>query len=135
MGKGLAEPGLVVAELGLGDGQVLPDAVALRAVAAGQPLHGVQDGPRPVMLAGEHGLARRRSFEVDVGDELRMQDHAEAQAAIDAERHAAAVGDVVRQGVEGVRPGRSCTSAVGNDTAADGQWVGGVNRQRSSGRP
>ena len=44
----------------------------------------------------EHGLARGRPFEVDVGGELRMKDQAEAQAAIDAERDAARLADATR---------------------------------------
>ena len=67
VGEGRAEAGLVVAELGLRDRQVLPDAGAFRAVAAGQALQGVQDGPRPVVVAREHGLARDRPFEVQLG--------------------------------------------------------------------
>ena len=47
----LAEPCLVVAKLGFGDGEVLPDAVAFGAVAIGQSFQGVQDGPRPLVVA------------------------------------------------------------------------------------
>ncbi len=49
--EGRAEAGLVVAELGFGKRQVLPHAVTFRAVAAGQALQGVEDGPRPVVFA------------------------------------------------------------------------------------
>ena len=49
--EGRAEAGLVVAELGLGKRQVLPHAGTFRAVAAGQALQGVEDGPRAVVLA------------------------------------------------------------------------------------
>ena len=48
--EGLAEPRLVVAQLGFRDGQVLPDTGAFRAVGTGQALHRVQDGPRPLVL-------------------------------------------------------------------------------------
>ena len=47
----LAQAGLVVAQLGLGDGEVLPDTDAFGAVATGQAFQGVQDGTRPVMVA------------------------------------------------------------------------------------
>ena len=48
--EGLAQAGLVVAKLGFGNGEVLPDAVAFGAVAAGQAFQGVEDGPRPLVL-------------------------------------------------------------------------------------
>ena len=48
--EGLAEAGLVVAQLGLGDGEVLPDAVAFGAVAAGQAFQSVQDGTRSLVV-------------------------------------------------------------------------------------
>ena len=51
MQEGLAEAGLVVAQLRLGDGQVLPDADAFGAVAAGQAFQGVQDGTRSLVVA------------------------------------------------------------------------------------
>ena len=38
--------------------------------------------------------------QVHVGRELRMENHAEAQAAIDAERHAGRLADVLWQGIE-----------------------------------
>ena len=57
--EGLAQAGLVVAKLGFGDGEVLPDAVAFGAVAVGQAFQGVQDGTRPLVVARERGLARR----------------------------------------------------------------------------
>ena len=100
VGEGLAEAGLVVAELDFGDGEVLPDAVAFGAVAVGQAFQGVQDGTRPLMLPRERGLAGDRAFEIHVGRELRMKDQAETQAAIDAERNAGRLADVLRQGIE-----------------------------------
>ena len=48
--EGLAEPGLVVAKLGLGDGEVLPDTFAFGAVSARQSFQGVQDGTRPLVF-------------------------------------------------------------------------------------
>ena len=85
MQEGLAEPGLVVAELGFGDGEVLPDTVAFGAVGIGQAFHGVQDGTRPLVFPRQRGLAGDRAFQRDVGRELRMKNDAEAQAPIGAE--------------------------------------------------
>ena len=51
MREGRAEAGLVVAELGFRDAEVLLNAAAFGAVAAGQALQGVQDGARPVVFA------------------------------------------------------------------------------------
>ena len=42
--EGGAQPRLVVSELGLGNGKVLPNAVAIGAAAASQSFQGVQDG-------------------------------------------------------------------------------------------
>ena len=53
--EGRAQPGLVIAQLRLGDGEVLPDAVAFGAVAAGQAFQGVQDGTRPLVFPRECG--------------------------------------------------------------------------------
>jgi len=102
----LAPSGMVVAKLRFGDDEVLPEADAFGAVGAGQPFHGVQDGARPPVLSRKRGLigallalrvgvssrplvlprkrvvADDRTFEVDVGRELRMQANAEAQVLI-----------------------------------------------------
>ena len=51
--EGLAQPGLVVAKLRLGDGEVLPDADAFGAVAVGQAFQGVQDGTRSLVVPRE----------------------------------------------------------------------------------
>ena len=96
----LAQAGLVIAQLGLGDGEVLPDADAFGAVGVGQAFQGVQDGTRPLVLPRQRGLASDRSFQIYVGRELRMKDHAETQAAIDAERNAGRLADVQWQGIE-----------------------------------
>ena len=100
MKERLAEAGLVVTKLGLGDGEVLPDTGAIGAVGAGQAFQGVQDGTRPLVLPRQHGLTGNRTFQVDIGRELRMKDHAEAQAPVDAERNAGRVADVLGQGIE-----------------------------------
>ena len=48
--KRLAQSGLIVAKLRLGDSEVSLDAVAFGAVAVGQPFQGVQDGARPMVI-------------------------------------------------------------------------------------
>ena len=82
MGEGLAVACLVIAELRFGNPQVLADGVAGVAVAVAQALQGVQDGSRPVVLAGKRLLAGGGSFEIEFGGELRMKNEPEAQAAI-----------------------------------------------------
>ena len=76
VGEGLADPGLVVAELGFSDLQILPGAVAFEARSLGQPLDGVQHGPRPLVLAGKPvcGVTAPSRYTSGV---MRMQDHAE----------------------------------------------------------
>ncbi len=46
-----AQPCLVIAKLGLGDSEVLPDTVAFGAVGVGQAFQGVENGTRSVMIA------------------------------------------------------------------------------------
>jgi hypothetical protein len=48
--EGFSEPGLVIAKLGLGDSEILPDTVAFKAVGIGQAFQGVQDGTGSVMV-------------------------------------------------------------------------------------
>ncbi len=50
MQEGLAEACLVVAKLGLGDGEVLPDTDAVGATGARQAFQGVQYSARPLMI-------------------------------------------------------------------------------------
>ena len=50
MRERLAQAGLIVAKLRLGDSEISLDAVAFGAVAIRQPFQGVQDGPRPMVV-------------------------------------------------------------------------------------
>jgi len=90
----LAEPRLIVPKLGLGDREVLADAVAFEAVGTGQAFHRVQDRTRSVVFAGEHGLTSRGAFQVALGRPSRMKDQAKAQTTINAKRKAARFADV-----------------------------------------
>ena len=65
MQEGLAQAGLVVAKLRLGDGEVLPDAVAFGAVAAGQAFRAFSTARGPWWSRESAGLARDGTFEVD----------------------------------------------------------------------
>ena len=49
--EGLAEAGLVIAELAFKDGKVLPEPGHFRTVAVGQAFEGVEDGAGAVMVA------------------------------------------------------------------------------------
>ena len=77
MGEGRAEAGFVVAELGLGDGQLLADGVAFGVIAAGQTLESIEDGAGAMVLE-ETRLACGGSLEIKVGGELGMKQQAEA---------------------------------------------------------
>jgi len=52
----LAEAFPVIAQLRLGYGEILPDAVAFKAVGIGQAVESVQDGAGPVMVPCERSL-------------------------------------------------------------------------------
>ena len=78
MQEGFAEPSLVIAKLGFGDGKVLLDTVAFGAVGIGQAFHGVEDGTRPLVLPRKGCLAGRAAFEINIGRELRVKHEAEA---------------------------------------------------------
>jgi len=78
MDERLAQPGLVITELRLRDGDGLPEAVAFGAVAAGQAFERIQHGARPLVFARKRGLTSGRAFEVDAGRELGMKDKSEA---------------------------------------------------------
>lgn len=51
-GERLSEPSLVVAKLGLGDAEVLADAVAFGAIAIGEAFQSIEDGTRSLVVAG-----------------------------------------------------------------------------------
>ena len=51
MQKGLAKPLAVVAQLRLGDGEVLAYTIGLGAVGAGQTFQRVHDSPRSLVIA------------------------------------------------------------------------------------
>src|SRR5271166_311354 len=78
----LAEAFPVIAQLRLGYGKILPDAVAFGVVGIGQAAQSVQDGTRPLMLPRQRILPRYRSFEIGLGRELGVENHSEAQAVI-----------------------------------------------------
>ena len=61
-----AKAGLVVAQLGLRDHQVLPDAGAFRAVVTDQAFQSVQDGSWSVVFPREHRLSRGCPFEIEI---------------------------------------------------------------------
>ncbi len=110
-GKRLTELCLVVAQLGFGNGDVLPHMVAFRAVGGGQAFQDVQDSTRPLVLPRQHGLSRNGSFQVHVGRELWMKDHAESQAPVDADRNAGRLADVVGHGIQLGGEARGCVLA------------------------
>jgi len=60
--EGLAQARLVVAQLGLGNAEVLPDTDAFRAVAVGKAFQGIEDGTRSSVLPRQGGLASDRTF-------------------------------------------------------------------------
>ncbi len=91
---------LVVAQLGLGDGEVLPNTVAFGAIAASHAFQGVQHGTRPLVFPRERGLARDGTLQEHVGRELRMKNQAKSQAAIDADRNAGRLADIADRGIQ-----------------------------------
>ncbi len=76
MEEWLAKPLPVVAELGFGYGEVLPDPVAFGAVGIDQAIQGVEDGARTLVLPRQRGLSGDRTFQVHLGRELRMEHEA-----------------------------------------------------------
>ncbi len=100
MEERLAKACLVIAKLGLRDGEVLPDTVAFGAVSVGQAFEGVQDGTRSLVPPRQRGLTGDRTFQVDVGRELRMEYEAKFQSPLVAERNTGRLTDVLGQGVQ-----------------------------------
>ena len=96
VGERHTETRLVVAQLGLRDRQVLPDALAFRSVDAHEPLCGVEDGSRSMVFAREPGSERRCPVEIEIGRKVPMQHQSEPQAAKGAQREALRLADELR---------------------------------------
>src|SRR5579883_2170055 len=100
MAERLSKPCLEIAELCLGQPQVLPHAVAFVVIAPGKAFQRVQDSTRAMMLAWQQAIARDRPFQIDLGRPERVEDDAEAQAAIGAQKEMPRAADVQRQSVQ-----------------------------------
>ena len=96
MGERLAEPGLIVAELALGDAKLLPGGGYLSRVCADDPVQGVHHGTRP-RIAREVAVPDGLTFQVNLRGGVAMEDDAEGQPVVRAERNAA---DLVHLGGE-----------------------------------
>ncbi len=83
MRKPRAQAAFKVSALALGDGQIPRGPVALQISSAAQALHGVQDGPRSLVVAGETANPGGRTLRVDLRRALWGQGDAAAEAAID----------------------------------------------------
>src|SRR4051812_46712564 len=78
----LANPGLVIGELTLGNGEAPLGGVAFRAVTVRQPFHRIEHCPWPLAIPGKGIAPAHRSIEERLVAPLRVQDDAERQAAI-----------------------------------------------------
>ncbi len=76
------------------------------------------------MFARERVLADGGPFEIDLRRPVRIEHHAEAQAAIGAQRHAAVLHDVLRQGIQGLTECGHRIIAENSAAADDGGIVG-----------
>jgi hypothetical protein len=127
MREGHPHAGLVIVQLTLGDGEVLPDAGAAGAVVAGQAFQGVENGARPGMIPQEPGLVRGCPFEVQGGRAVQMQHQPEGQAAILAQGEPPRDPHITGQGFQVVTE-NGCHILLGDGAAAEGEGIGGMGR-------
>jgi hypothetical protein len=98
--EGADQVALVIRQLCTGKCQSLLRTGDFTGVAVTQSLQGIENGPRPMMIAPEPFVTARVTLQVDLRRELGMQCRAELQPTVSAERLALVLGRLHRQGFD-----------------------------------
>ena len=90
----------MVAELALGNRQLLAGGLDLSGVAVGEPVEGVKQCPRAVVVAGEQAVADGGSFQEHFIRAAGVKLQAEGKAAVGAEGKASGFAYPFRQSID-----------------------------------